>query len=400
MTTDVGQPLGSGSAEPEAAGVRSAALSTAVVRLVRSLRLQGVAVTPAESVDAVQALEAADLSDKREVYLSLRAVLTGRLEDQAKFDAAFEEAFKDWGALSASRSPQPADLVEGGRSQIRRRSPKEAAVFLKQWLDRAAGADAEPLAVPAMSDRHAAGRRSFSAFSDDEMNELQRAAAVIARRLATQKSRRWTRAGRGNRVDLRRTLRHLSSSGGDLIDLRYRVRAPRKTRLVVLCDVSGSMELHARLLLQFLYALQRVFARVETFVFSTRLERITDALRSGTYRDALDKLSRDVEGWSGGTRIGESLQEFNHSWRGLVDRKSVVLILSDGWDTGPPELLNEALDTLHRRAGRVVWLNPLLGSPGYEPLTAGMMAALPHVDVFAPCHDVASLASLARHLEL
>jgi uncharacterized protein with von Willebrand factor type A (vWA) domain len=267
-------------------------------------------------------------------------------------------------------------------------------------MDRSAGKDAEPMKVPTMSDRPASGRNRLTRFSDTELAELERAAARIARRLANRKGRRWQHAARGDRVDLRRTLRRLSSTGGELAELSFRTRAPRKTRLVVLCDVSGSMELHAHLLLQFLFALQRQFSRVETFVFSTRLERITDALRAGTYRAALRRLSHDVEGWSGGTRIGESLQTFNRDWPGLVDRNTVVVVLSDGWDTGPPEVLADALQRLSRRAVRIVWLNPLLGSPGYEPRTAGMAAALPFLDVFAPCHDVASLAALDRHLTL
>ena len=382
-------------------GTAPVSLLTTTVGLSRALRARGVTVTPAESVDAVRTLEAVDLTDRREVRLALRAVLTGSKEDFAAFDEAFDEAWRERGATqapddTAQRSPSSKP---SGKSRTRRREP-EATVFLKQWLDRAAATEAEPLKVPTMSDIRGAGQSKLAGFTDDELDELERIAQRIARRLANRKSRRWSPASRGGRVDLRRTLRRLSTSGGDLVELRFRERAPRKTRLVVLCDVSGSMELHARLLLQFLFALQRVFARVETFVFSTHLERITDSLRSGTYKAALDRLSQDVDGWSGGTRIGESLKAFNRSWRGLVDRKTVVVVLSDGWDTGPPALLGAELAAIRRRAGRVVWLNPLLGSAGYEPLTGGMTAALPHVDVFAPCHDMVSLAALARHFDL
>ena len=378
-----------------------ASLVTTTVGLCRALRARGLTVTPAESVDAVRTLEAVDLFDRREVHLALRAVLTGSKEDYAAFDAAFAEAWRQRSGTEAPEDTAQRDPSSkpSGKSRTRRRSP-EATVFLKQWLDRASTTDAEPLDVPAMSDIRGAGQRKLAGFTDEELDELERIARRIARRMANRRSRRWSPARRGGRVDLRRTLRRLSTSGGDLVDLSFRERAPRKTRLVVLCDVSGSMELHARLLLQFLFALQRVFARVETFVFSTHLERITDSLRSGTYKAALDRLSRDVDGWSGGTRIGESLEAFNRSWRGLVDRKTVVVVLSDGWDTGSPALLATELAAIRRRAGRVVWLNPLLGSAGYEPLTGGMTAALPHVDVFAPCHDLASLAALARHFDL
>ena len=176
--------------------------------------------------------------------------------------------------------------------------------------------------------------------------------------------------------------------------------APSSAAEIIIVDVSGSMDLYARLLLQFLYALQNAFSRVETFVFATRLSRVTDELRAPGYRDALGNLSERVQDWSGGTRIGESLSTFLAGWPRLVDRRTVVVVLSDGWETGDPEVLGAALAVLHRRAGRLVWLNPLLGSPGYEPLTRGMQTALPHLDVFAPANDLASLEQLARHLSL
>jgi uncharacterized protein with von Willebrand factor type A (vWA) domain len=199
---------------------------------------------------------------------------------------------------------------------------------------------------------------------------------------------------------MRRTVRRALETGGDLSRLAFRERAMRKTKLVVLCDVSGSMDLYARFLLQFLYALQHSFARVETFVFATRLSRITEQLGRRDWREALGDLARDVSDWSGGTRIGESLARFVAEWPRLVDSRTIVIVLSDGWDTGDPEVLGEAMAALHRRAGRVIWLNPLLGSAGYQPLTRGMQAALPHVDVFASAHNLPSLEALVRHLSL
>ena len=203
---------------------------------------------------------------------------------------------------------------------------------------------------------------------------------------------------RRGRVDLRRTLR-ANLSRADLIELRYRERKRRKVRLVVLCDVSGSMDLYTRFLLQFLFAVQNVFASVETFIFSTRLTRITDHLRGRSYRQVLRRL-REVQDWSGGTRIGDSLAQFNRDWPALVDRRTVVVVLSDGWDTGEPEVLATELLRIKRRAGRVIWLNPLLGNPAYEPLTRGMAAALPLVDHFAAAHNLASLRDLVGRLSV
>jgi uncharacterized protein with von Willebrand factor type A (vWA) domain len=160
------------------------------------------------------------------------------------------------------------------------------------------------------------------------------------------------------------------------------------------------MDLYSRFLLQFLYALQNCFARVESFVFSTRLNRVTDRLRRQPYAVALRRLSTGVDDWSGGTRIGECLATFASGWPRLVDRRTVVVVVSDGWDAGDPVLLGSALAGLRERAGRIVWLNPLLGTSSYRPETRGMVAALPHLDVFAPVHNLASLRELTRHLVL
>jgi uncharacterized protein with von Willebrand factor type A (vWA) domain len=188
--------------------------------------------------------------------------------------------------------------------------------------------------------------------------------------------------------------------GGELVDLSRRRRKEKKARLVVICDVSGSMDLYSRLLLQFVYALQNSFARVESFVFSTAIEKITASLKSNDYREVLERLPSDVRGWSGGTLIGPSIAEFNKRWLSLVNKRTIVIILSDGWDTAEPEILSRSLAALKRVAAKLIWLNPLLGGATYQPLTRGMQAALPHVDVFAPLNDLPSLRSLERHLRL
>jgi uncharacterized protein with von Willebrand factor type A (vWA) domain len=189
-------------------------------------------------------------------------------------------------------------------------------------------------------------------------------------------------------------------TGGELIELTYKERRPKRTKLVVICDVSGSMDIYSRLLLQFVYGLQNSFAKVESFVFATSLARITGELKNKTYKNALDRLATNVRGWSGGTRIGASLATFNAQSLPRVDKRTVVIILSDGWDTGEPEQLASALALLQQRAGRVIWLNPLLGSSDYAPMTRGMQAALPFINVFAPAHDLASLRALEPHLVL
>jgi len=360
-------------------------------RFCRRLRAEGLRLGPGDTLDATRALDSVDLVDREDVRLALRTALVKRAEDAPLFDALFE-SFWGGGAPVARNPPViPPDADEdrqalGAASKRRRTAESEREV--------------EELPVPAPSPREALGRQDFATFGEEELRAVTALARRIARRLSARPGRRWRQARRGEQVSLRRTLREAMKTGGELSTLTYRERKLRRTRLVILADVSGSMDLYARLLLQFLYALQNAFSRVETFVFATRLSRVTEELRTPGYREALGSLSERVQDWSGGTRIGESLAAFAAGWPRLVDRRTVVVVLSDGWETGDPEVLGEALATLRRRAGRLVWLNPLLGSPGYEPLTRGMQAALPHLDVFAPANDLASLEQLARHLSL
>lgn len=380
-------------------------LTTAIVAFCRALRERGVPVTPAESADAARALDAVDISDPDEVRVALRAVLALRVEDYVAFDDVFAAFFVARGVEPGGpRVPRPRGAHGDTGSRAEEAAPPPAAagaprtLSLAGWARVDEAADGEPLGIPAMSPHEALRTKDFSTFTADELDEVTRVARRIARRLAARPSRRWKVVPRGARVHMRRTLRQTLRTGGDPLVLAFRERKPRETRLVLLCDVSGSMDLYARLLLQFLYALQNEFARVETFVFGTRLSRVTEQLRAGVYREALECLARDVQDWSGGTRIGECIAAFEAGWPRLVDRRTAVVVLSDGWDTGEPEVLAGALARIRRRARKLIWLNPLLGSPGYRPLTRGMQAALPHLDVFAPAHDLESLERLPQLL--
>jgi uncharacterized protein len=369
-------------------------LLTATVRFCRLLRARGIGVTPVESRDAVRALEVVDLGDRAEVHRALRTVLVSRPEDFPTFNAAFDGF---WGGLPPAVTAPGAGPVEGAPTvEAHFPQAKDAALEFADWADFGDG-EGEPVGLPGLSEAEAVSGKDFSAFAAAELEEVARLAAQLARRLATRRSRRLRPSRRRGRVDLRRTMRG-SLTRGEPVELARRERKLLKTKLVVLCDVSGSMDLYSRLLVQFLYALQNQLGRMETFVFSTRLHRITEELRGQSYDRALGRLG-DVRDWSGGTKIGESLRTFVHEWRRLLDRDTVVIVLSDGWDTGDPAVLGEALARIRRRAAKVVWLNPLLGSPDYQPLTQGMVAALPHIDAFLPAHNLDSLRALVRHLK-
>jgi uncharacterized protein with von Willebrand factor type A (vWA) domain len=377
------------------------ALTRAVVRFAALLRRQSLPITPRQVMDAVRALDHLDLADREEVRLGLRAVLVTRPEEGTVFDRAFAafwrlrtEADEVAEALAGPAVPEDG----AGTPEVESQGARRERLALEGWGEVDEEESGEPLGVPAASEAEALAARDFSTFSAEQLDEVLRLTVRIARRLARRVSRRRRPVRRRGRVDLRRTLR-ANLTRGEIIELRYRQRKRRKVRLVLLCDVSGSMDLYSRFLLQFLFALQHVFARVETFTFSVHLTRVTDYLRARSYREVLRRL-QDVRDWSGGTRIGESLAEFNRHWSRLVDRRTIVIVLSDGWDTGDPEVLATELLRIKRRAGRVIWLNPLLGNPSYEPLTRGMAAALPLVDHFAAAHNLAALRELADRLHL
>ncbi len=380
-------------------------LLTSTLSFSRLLRDHGLPVTVTEASDAVRALEHLDLADRDEIYLGLRAVLMSRIEERPAFDRCFEAFWRRQSEIPTGMegliAPPPisprADREEVGSLKVA--GQKRDGVALESWLGDDDQSESEPLGVPGMSDREHLMEQDFSSFPADQLDEVARLTVQIARRLATQLSRRRRPTKRRGVVDLRRTVR-ANLTRGELIELRRRERRRRKVRLVLLSDISGSMDLYSRFLLLFLYALQNVFGRVETFTFSTRLTRVSSHLKGRSYRQVLRRLA-EVRDWSGGTRIGECLADFNRECGArLLDRHTIVLIISDGWDTGDPDLLAAELLKIKRRAGRLFWLNPLLGNPAYQPVTRGMAAALPLLDRFAPAHNLRSLRDLAAHLRL
>jgi uncharacterized protein with von Willebrand factor type A (vWA) domain len=232
------------------------------------------------------------------------------------------------------------------------------------------------------------------------MRAVKRFMAQMVWELGLRRTRR-QRSGRGRRLDLRRSLRRNLRYGAELIEWPSRQFKYKPRPLVVIADISGSMERYTRLLLHFIYSLaKRLEQPVEAFVFSTRLTRITRQLQGKEIDRALEQVSNEVTDWSGGTRIGDSLKTFNFEWgRRVLGHGALVLLISDGWDRGDPVLLRGEIGRLQRSCHRLIWLNPLLGSVEYEPLTRGMQASLPYIDDFLPVHNLASLEDLALHLQ-
>ena len=376
---------------------RHADLQRNIIDFCRLLRDREMLVTPSEVIDAIKTADAVDLADRQEFKTALRSVLTARPEDIPIHDASFDEFW---------RGRLPDLMEERGEEGIATQDDQAAGEEMPQPQvaegdEAEADEDEEGMDMPLYSPVEVLATRDFSTFVPDEMQDIARAILIVARRLATRESRRYRSTQRGHAIDLRRTMRRNIKYGGTVVELARKKRKIRKPRIVLICDVSRSMDTYSKFLLQFIYALQNTLGRVESFVFSTRLTRVTDYFKSNDIYTALDRITREVPDWSGGTRIGESLKTFNAEWAlRVVNSHTIVLIMSDGLDTGDASVLEHEMEQIHRRAARVIWLNPLLGNEDYRPLARGMSAALPHVNLFASAHNLASLQALGKALAL
>lgn len=383
---------------PEGVGRRPpSALLPNLVLFGRLLRGLGVPVTPTRVATLVRALSEVDLSRKEDVKAAARAVLVSRQAHLAPFDRAFELF---WRARrgTAPAIPGPAELAP---PQRRSQGRALAAVEARGEPDPDLPEAPEPLVERryTYSPREVLRRKDFADLSAEELAEVQALLQTLSFDLEPRESRRKVAAPSGRHLDLRRLLRRSQRYGGEPVELAFRQRKLKRRPLVVLCDVSGSMAAYSRILLQFVYAVSRGLGRVESFLFGTRLTRVTRQLRQRDVAAALRQATAEVLDWGGGTRIGEAVKEFNYRWaRRVLGQGAVVLVISDGWDRGDVDLLAREMARLRRSCQRLVWLNPLLGLPSYRPLTRGIQAALPHVHDFLPVHNLASLEQLGRLL--
>jgi len=361
------------------------------------LREMGVDVSPGQALELVRALEYAPITNREDFRGAARCTLIRRHEDLPLFDTAF--AFY-WRSISGAdpammaipmvkppakplrlpRRPRAQDAEEGAGKE-----PEEQEEQIEMLLSYSAG--------------EALRTKDFGSFTWEEVQAGKALLKDLAWRIEPRKTRRKRPTTHGRQIDMRRLLRRNLRYGGEPIELTWRAPRERQRPLVVLCDISGSMDRYSRILLQFVHTISNGLRDVEAFVFGTRLTRVTRLLRERDIDDAIGAVSKHVNDWSGGTRIGETLKEFNFFWgRRVLGRGAVVLLISDGWDRGAPQLLGNEMSRLQRSCHRLIWLNPLLGSRDYQPLTQGMQAALPYVDDFLPVHNLASLEQLGEKL--
>lgn len=362
----------------------------------RLLHDAGLEAGPRRVTDATRALNYIDLKAELDFRNALRTVFVSRKEDLPVFEAAFD-------IFWAPPDPRASAGMIPGRGRSLPMAPERAKAWTEALgLNRSQMQREQPPAeFPASSSGYSAEEllrhKDFEEMTWAETEQVRRLLEAAPWRVAERRTRR-LRPSRTGRIDLRRSARHAIRSSGELMTLFRRKPRVRRRPLVLICDVSGSMERYSRLLMIFAHAVSRR-EDLEAFVFSTRLTRITRLLRHRDLDRALDSVSKGVHDFSGGTRIGDALGDFNRKWaRRVLGHGAVVIIVSDGWDRGDPEHLVAELVHLRRSAHRLIWLNPLLGSDGYEPLTRGMAAALPHCDDFLAAHNLAALEDLGRLL--
>jgi uncharacterized protein with von Willebrand factor type A (vWA) domain len=387
----------------------SGKLARNVLHFGRLLRRAGLPVGTGQILDAVRATAAIDLARREDLYWALHAVFVTRVDQRTVFQEAFQSYWRDpfgaeaaWSTLlPTSRVPSSASERPAGRrieDAWRRRDA--GAPPNRHDSDREDRMDVDVVMTYSAEER--LRHRDFERMSADEMARARQLMKKMRLPFKDARTRRMSPDPSGGRVDMRRTLKAALRSGGGSIPLRWRSVVTRPPPIVVLCDISGSMERYARMLLHFIHALGSHRDRVQTFLFGTRLWYATRAMRHRDVDEALARLGEEVDDWSGGTRIGACLADFNRHWgRRVLGQGAVVLLVSDGLDRGDRHGLDQLemeMDRLHRSCRKLLWLNPLLRYDGFQPRAAGIRAMLPHVDLHLPVHNLESLDRLVAVL--
>jgi len=368
----------------------------------RLLRQLGMDINPGRMIDLVQALDLIEIGRKGDFYHTIRSLLVHKREDIPLFDQAFElfwrKPVEEWETIDLSslmkKSRDDPQFIPPPLRQPDYEAEKEQANQTSESEDRVVIE-----IIKTYSAREMLRNTDFADLTAEEIEAVKSMMRKLTLQLGDRRTRR-KRPGNGHSIDLRRTLRKSYNYGGEVLTWARREFKIKPRPLVIIADISGSMERYTRLLLHFIYGLTQTLSQpIETFVFSTRLTRITRQLRNRDIDQALKDVSQVVQDWAGGTRTGESLKDFNFNWgRRVLGRGAMVLIISDGWDRGDVDTLEQEMRRLQRSCHRLIWLNPLLGSESYEPLTRGMQTALPYTDEFLPVHNLASLEDLASYL--
>jgi len=365
----------------------------------RLLRQMGVNVTTTNQLSWCESVQLIDIGEREAFYHTARTNLIAGEAERETFDTAFDLFWRyprpEFQAVDMEEeTPEPTSLQDLSDAA-------DEQDIVDQGLDTETedseeGQEDDPTAYSA---EDLLSRKDFSEFTKEDMEKAREIVAKLAAVLATKLSRRKVVGKKGKTIDFRRSWRQSLVHGGEPLELIRKQQKIKKTKILLLCDVSGSMDCYAKFLIQFIYGMQQELREVEVAVFSTHLTNITGLLRRKGLAEGLNEVANVVPDWSGGTKIGESLLEFYRQFAPSFSAyRSVVILISDGWDRGDVDVLRRSMEMIHRHAYRLIWLNPLLGSDGYQPICRGIRTALPYVDYFLPAHNLESLAQLTRIL--
>ena len=362
-------------------------ISGNLVLLCRFLRKKGFPLSAAEEADALEAITHLPIDKEKYFKQALKAILSKNQYQYEKFDGYYEEF---WTQLSKASDFKVKEKQEQKDKKTKAQQQEARFDSLKNWLNLSPSEEEKE--VSTFSDIEVFNKKNFADLSDYEMELMMRLLKRLAKKVAHQKSRLRKTSKKHKKLDLKRTIRLNMRKGGDIQQFFYSDLKDKKLKLVLLCDVSKSMDLYSRFFVHLIYAFQNAYDKIETFVFSTALHRVSTILDNQEFEKAFDTISDRVPHWSGGTTIGNCLKDFVADFgNGMLDKKTIVLILSDGWDTGEPKIIKSAMRSIYKKSRKVIWLNPLAGSPDFSPEAIGMKTALPYIDVLASAHNLESL---------
>lgn len=368
-------------------------LSANIVLLCRFLRKKSFSITAADEADALKAICYLSINSEDYFREALKSVLTKSQHQYSKFDEYYHE-FRE--QLKKATDSKVKELPEE-KKRPEKKTKQAQFDALKDWLNLTPSEEEKE--VSAFSDLEVLTKKDFLDLSEEEIHLMMRVLQKLASKLAHQKSRLRKASKRHQHLDLKQTIRTNMRKGGDIQQLIFSQKKDRKLKLVLLCDVSRSMDLYSRFFIHLIYAFQNAYDKIETLVFSTALHKVSEILNNNQFDKAFQIISERVPHWSGGTTIGSCLQDFTQNYgHGMLDKKTIVLILSDGWDTGEPEVMKEAMKAIYKKSKKVIWLNPLAGSLDFSPEVIGMKMALPYIDVLASAHNLESLKQVLQQL--
>jgi len=359
-----------------------------------------VRVTIDNVLDAVKGVSLIDLQKKGDFYHLLRANFVSSKDEMDAFDRLFEQfwSFDDsTNPFLEKIADEEADALEEGEEPPSFEPQKEQP-STKDWADETGeNGLKETKEVPAYSPDEVLQQRDFSHFRAEELEKVKDWVSILSKKVSTYLSRRWKKGGKGDHLDFRRSIRRSIKYGGEIMELKMKERKPKPLRLILVCDVSGSMDIYSQFFLRFMHGLQNHYPHCDTFAFSTRLSHITSIFKGRTFDQTVGLLSGKVLDWAGGTNIGAALHQLHQRYSDLLHpNRTLFLIFSDGWDRGETLLLDSEMKSLKRQVKKLIWLNPLLGNQNYQPLCKGMSTALPYVDHFLPYYNFSSLRKLDR----